>query len=72
MEFAMNILNEGINFAKNKIDTVMNFWEELEDDKKKLLIGCAVAAAAVICVASVAYAIGKSNGKKLALEEEDF
>ena len=29
MEFAMNILNEGINFAKNKIDTVMNFWEEL-------------------------------------------
>ncbi len=72
MEFVMDVFDNCISFAKEKLDTVMNFWEELEDDKKKLLIGCAVAAVAIICVASVAYAIGKSNGKRLALEEEDF
>ncbi len=72
MDFVMNFIDGAIDFAKEKIDTVMDFWEGLDDDKRKLLIGCVAATVSVIVIASIAYSIGKSQGKKLAIEEEDF
>ena len=66
------IFDSGVEFAKEKMDMVTDFWDSLDDDKKKLCIGCAAAAVAVICLVSVAYAIGKAQGRRLALEEEDF
>ena len=72
MDIVMNFIDSAISFAKEKIDTVMDFWDGLDDDKKKLFIGCVVAAVSVIVIASIAYGIGKSQGKKLAIEEEDF
>ena len=68
----MNYVDSAIEFAKDKIDSVMNFWDSLEEDKKKLLIGCVVVSVSVIVIASIAYSIGKSQGKRLAIEEEDF
>lgn len=68
----MTVFDDLISFAKDKIDEVTKFWKGLDDDKKKLVIGCAIACVAVICVASVAYSIGKASGKKLAFDEEDF
>ncbi len=68
----MSITDGVIEFAKDKIDTVLNFWDSLEEDKKRLLIGCVVAAVCVTCVAAIAYGIGKARGRKLAYEEEDF
>ncbi len=68
----MSITDGVIDFAKDKIDTVLDFWDGLEDDRKKLLIGCVAAAVCVIAVAAIAYGIGKARGRKLALEEEDF
>ena len=65
-------LDATISFAKEKIDKAMDIWEGFDDDQKKLLIGCAIAGVAVIVIASVAYGIGKSQGRRLALEEEDF
>ena len=72
MDFVMNFIDGAISFAKEKIDTVMDFWEGLDDDKKKLFIGCVVATVSVIVIASIAYSIGKSQGRKLAIEEVDF
>jgi hypothetical protein len=71
MDF-MGLIDVAIEFAKDKIDRVMDFWDGLEDDKKKLLIGCVVASVSVIVIASIAYSIGKSQGKRIAIEEEDF
>ena len=71
MDF-MGLIDNAIEFAKDKIDRVMDFWDNLEEDKKKLLIGCVVAAVSVIVIASIAYSIGKSQGRKIAIEEEDF
>ncbi len=71
MDF-MTVFDDCISFAKDKIDEVTKFWKGLDDDKKKLIIGCAVGCVALICVASVAYAIGKASGKRLAYDEEDF
>ena len=71
MDF-MGLIDNAIEFAKDKIDRVMDFWDNLEEDKKKLLIGCVVAAVSVIVIASIAYSIGKSQGKRIAIEEEDF
>ena len=65
-------LDAAISFAKEKIDKAMDIWEGFDDDQKKLLIGCAIAGVTVIVIASIAYGIGKSQGKRLALEEEDF
>ncbi len=61
-----------VEFATDKIDMVMDFWDGLEEDKKKLCIGCVVAAVAVVCLVSVAYSLGKAKGRRLAIEEEDF
>ena len=71
MDF-MGLIDGVVEFAKDKIDRVMDFWDGLEDDKKKLLIGCVVASVSVILIASIAYSIGKSQGRKLTIEEEDF
>ena len=71
MDF-MGLIDSAVEFAKDKIDRVMDFWDGLEDDKKKLLIGCVVASVSVILIASIAYSIGKSQGRKLTIEEEDF
>ena len=71
MDF-MGFIDSAIEFAKDKIDRVMDFWDGLEEDKKKLLIGCVVASVSFIVIASIAYSIGKSQGKRIALEEEDF
>jgi hypothetical protein len=71
MDF-MSVTDGVIEFAKDKIDRVLGFWNDLEDDRKKLLIGCVVAAVCVVSVAAVAYAIGKARGRDLAFEEEDF
>ena len=61
-----------IDFAKDKIDRALEFWDELDENKKKLMIGCAVAAVSIIVVASVAYCLGKACGKKAALEDDEF
>ena len=71
MDF-MGFIDSAVEFAKDKIDRVMDFWDGLEDDKKKLLIGCVVASVSFIVIASIAYSIGKSQGKRIAIEEEDF
>lgn len=71
MDF-MGMIDSVVEFAKDKIDRVMDFWDSLEEDKKKLLIGCVVASVSVILIASIAYSIGKSQGRKIAIEEEDF
>lgn len=68
----MNIVDGAISFAKDGIDSVMKFWDGLEEDRKKLLIGCVVVAVSVVVVASLAYSIGKSKGRKQLLEEEEF
>ncbi len=71
MDF-MGMIDSAVEFAKDKIDRAMDFWDSLEEDKKKLLIGCVVASVSVILIASIAYSIGKSQGRKIAIEEEDF
>ena len=65
-------VDAAIEFAKGKLDQAMEIWDSFDEDKKKLLIGCAVAGVCVIVVASVFYGLGKARGKKLALMEEDF
>ncbi|MCR5670646.1 MAG: hypothetical protein K6G10_06540, partial [Butyrivibrio sp.] len=68
----MNIAYGCIEFAKDKIDRVVDFWDDLEPEKKKLFIGCACAAIAIILVAAVAYGIGRSAARKELMEDEDF
>ncbi len=68
----MSFVDNAIEFSKDKIDKVLDFWNGLEDEKKKLLIGCVAAAFCIIVVAGIAYGIGKANGERLAFEEEDF
>ncbi|MCR4757740.1 MAG: hypothetical protein K5792_08065 [Butyrivibrio sp.] len=63
-------LDAAINFAKDKIDKGLEIWEGFDEDQKKLLIGCAIAAVSVILIASIAYGLGKSHGRKIALEED--
>ncbi len=71
MDF-MGFIDGAIEFSKDKIDWVIDTWDNLEDDKKKLLIGCVVAAVSIIVIASIAYSLGKSKGKRIAFDEEDF
>ncbi len=70
MKFCMSLLDTAIEFGKRRLDSLLGFWEELDDDKKKVFIGCAIATVAVVCVASVAYSIGKAVGEKEALDED--
>ena len=66
----MSYVDSAIEFSKDKIDKVLAFWNDLEDDRKKL--GCVAATCLVIVVAGIAYGIGKAHGERLAFEEEDF
>jgi hypothetical protein len=68
----MNIVDGAISFTKDGIDKVMKFWDGLEEDRKKLLIGCVCVTVAVIAVASIAYSLGKAKGRRQLVEEEDF
>ena len=63
-------LDAAISFAKDKIDKGLEIWEGFDEDQKKLLIGCAIAAVSVILIASIAYGLSKSHGRKIALEED--
>ncbi len=60
-----------IEFAKDRIDAMMDFWDDLGEDKKKLFLGCLIATAAIVVVGSVAYNIGKARGAELAFDEDD-
>ena len=44
-------VDAAIEFAKDKLDQAMEIWDSFDEDKKKLLIGCAVAGVCVIVVA---------------------
>ncbi len=68
----MNYVDSAIEYGKDKLDRLNDFWESIDDDRKKLLIGCAIAAVAFVCIASLAYSIGKAHGRRIAFEEEDF
>ena len=72
MDIVVNVIDTAVDFIKNTINKAMEIWDSFDEDKKKLLIGCAVAGVCVIVVASVFYGLGKARGKKLALMEEDF
>lgn len=67
-----DLVETTIDFAKKKIDYVTDIWESFDENKKKLFIGCAIAAVSVIVIAAVCYSIGKSAGRRIAFEEEDF
>ena len=71
MEF-MNIFDDAISFAKDKIDTAVSFWDGLDSNKRRLLIGCVIGSVAVIALISIAFNLGKAKGMKLAFDEEDF
>ena len=68
----MNIFEDAIVFAKDKIDTAVEFWDGLDENKRRLLIGCVVGSVVVIALISIAFNIGKAKGRKLAFDEEDF
>jgi hypothetical protein len=68
----MTYVDSAIEFGKDKLDKLGDFWESIDDDRKKLLIGCAIAAVSIVVIASIAYAIGKAHGKRIAFEEEEF
>ena len=38
----MNIFDDAISFAKDKIDTAVEFWDGLDSNKRRLLIGCVI------------------------------
>lgn len=71
MDF-VGVIDTAVNFAKDKIDKVLDIWEDMEEDKQKLIIGCAVCAVAVIVIASVFYALGTAHGKRVAFEDDEF
>lgn len=72
MDIIMNIFGDCIDFAKEKIDIVVDFWDGLSDCKKKVFLGVLVGTVAVVAIAAIAYNIGKSSGLKCAYDEEDF
>ena len=65
-------VESAVDFAKDKIDKGMEIWDGFDDDKKKLLIGCAIAAVSIICVASIAYAIGRAQGRRLTPADDEI
>ncbi len=68
----MNYIDSAVEYGKDKLDRLSDFWESIDDDRKKLLIGCAVGVVCVVVIASIAYSIGKAHGARIAYEEEDF
>ncbi len=72
MDIITDVIDTTINFTKDTFDKAMNIWDSFDEDKKKLYIGCAIAAVCVLAVACIAYGIGTAHGRKIALEEDDF
>ncbi|MBQ3796441.1 MAG: hypothetical protein II842_09205 [Butyrivibrio sp.] len=72
MDVVVNAIDTAIDFTKNTINKAMDIWESFDEDKKKLYIGCAVAALCVIVIAGIAYGIGKAQGRKSSFEDDDF
>ena len=68
----MSYIDSAVEYGKNKLDELSDFWECIDDDRKKLLIGCAVVTVCVIAIASIAYSLGKAKGRRIAFEEENF
>ena len=68
----MTIIDGAISFVKDTVDTAMDAWDNLDDNKKKLFIGCVVVTVAIIAVAGIAYNIGKAHGQNEFLDDEDF
>ena len=68
----MSIIDGAMNFVKETVDTAMEAWNNLDDNKKKLLIGCVAVTVAIIAVAGIAYNIGKAHGQNEFFDEEDF
>ena len=66
------IFDNAVDFGKDKIDEAMSYWDDLDEDKQKLFIGCAVVVVSVIVIASVFYALGKKSGRRAALYDDDF
>ncbi|WP_026651735.1 hypothetical protein [Butyrivibrio proteoclasticus] len=68
----VGFVDTAVEFCKNKINTVMEIWEGMDEQKKRLLVGCVAAAVCTIVLVSIAYSIGKASGRKAAYLEEDF
>ena len=68
----MSYIDSAVEYGKDKLDRLSDFWESIDDDRKKLLIGCAVGVVCVVVIAAIAYSIGKAHGARIAFEEEDF
>ena len=60
----MEFISTAVEFSKKYIGKAMKFWNGLDDDKKKLLTGCIVAAVSVIVIASIAYSMGRNRGRR--------
>lgn len=68
---AMGLAKEAVDVALSAFDVAIEKWNNLEDDRKKMLIGCIAVTVAVIAVASIAYSIGKAHGQNQFLDEDD-
>ena len=68
----MYYVDSAIEYGKDKLNRLSDFWESIDEDRKKLLVGCAVVTVCVVVIASIAYSLGKSAGMRIAFEEEDF
>ena len=66
------VFDDAVDFSKKKIDKGLEYWDDLEEDRQKLLIGAAVVFVSIIVIASVAYALGKRSGRKHALLDDEF
>ncbi len=72
MDTFVNVIDTAIDFGKEKLDKVIDFWDSCDENKKKLIVGCVVCAVSVIVIASIAYGLGKSRGRRLAFEDDEF
>lgn len=70
MKIFIDILNAAIEFGAYRLTRFFDFWEALDEYKRRVAVGCAIAAVGVICVAAIAYALGKAAGEREALEED--
>lgn len=68
----MYYVDSAVEYGKDKLNRLSDFWESIDEDRKKLLVGCAVVTVCVVVIASIAYSLGKSAGRRIAFEEEDF
>ena len=68
----VKVITTLVDFCKAGFDKGMKIWDSLDEDKKKLYIGCAITAVVAVVIVGIAYSLGTSHGKRLALEEEEF